>query len=60
MQKLIRFSIALLGCGLLALPSAIAQEVNLPEDPSAWLNSPPITNRHLEGKAAFLCFFEEG
>lgn len=59
MQRLILFSLALLGCGLLALPSAIAQEVKLPKDPSSWLNSPPITNRHLEGKAAFLCFYEE-
>lgn len=32
----------------------------LPEDPQVWLNSPPITNKILEGKGAVLYFFEEG
>jgi thiol-disulfide isomerase/thioredoxin len=31
----------------------------LPRDPSAWLNSPPLTTSALQGKGAVLWFFEE-
>jgi len=31
----------------------------LPSDPTAWLNSPPLTNDMLAGKAALLYYFEE-
>jgi len=34
--------------------------IELPADPEAWLNSPPISNEVLKGKAAILYFFEEG
>ena len=36
------------------------ETVRLPTDPDAWLNSPPISNEILDGKAAILYFFEEG
>ena len=36
------------------------ETVQLPADPDAWLNSPPISNEILKGKAAILYFFEEG
>jgi hypothetical protein len=32
----------------------------LPQDPANWINSPPISNKALEGKAAVLYFYEEG
>ena len=59
-QKLKLGLLVALCSSLLGSLNATAQEINLPENPAAWLNSPPITNQHLEGKAAFLCFFEEG
>jgi hypothetical protein len=31
----------------------------LPQDPAAWLNSPPITLDVIKGKAALLYYFEE-
>lgn len=34
--------------------------LTLPSNPAAWLNSPPLTNEMLAGKAAFLWFYEEG
>jgi len=41
--------------------SAAAQDsgFTLPENPANWINSPPLSNEALEGKAAFLWFFEE-
>jgi len=53
-------SVILLNC---AAGDSCAQETGvdqLPEDPQLWLNSPPITNKILEGKGAVLYFFEEG
>ena len=35
-------------------------KTQLPTNPAAWLNSPPLTTEMLAGKAAFLYFFEEG
>lgn len=36
------------------------ESIRFPADPEAWLNSPPISNEILKGKAAILYFFEEG
>jgi len=36
-----------------------AGAVELPENQANWINSPPITLQSLEGKAAFLWFYEE-
>ena len=36
------------------------KSIRLPAAPEAWLNSPPISNEILKGKAAILYFFEEG
>lgn len=36
------------------------KSIRLPAAPEAWLNSPPISNEILQGKAAILYFFEEG
>ncbi|MBL9081772.1 MAG: TlpA family protein disulfide reductase [Planctomycetales bacterium] len=33
--------------------------VQLPSSPAAWINSPPLTNEMLAGKAAYFYFFEE-
>ena len=52
------FSLFLIACCVLTSDLS-AQEVPLPENPSAWLNSPPITSQILEGKAALLYFYEE-
>lgn len=54
-------------CGLLLFRAVvgIAQEGDaktapkLPGNPAAWINSPPISNEMLVGKAAVLYFFEE-
>lgn len=43
---------------LYSLPAA-ADEVVLPGNPAAWLNSQPITNEMLAGKAALFYYFEE-
>jgi thiol-disulfide isomerase/thioredoxin len=43
-----------------ALLSAADETADLlPRDPAAWLNSAPLTADSLQGKAAFLWFFEE-
>jgi len=36
-----------------------ASAVELPSNPVSWINSPPISLQALEGKAAFLWFYEE-
>jgi thiol-disulfide isomerase/thioredoxin len=45
----------------LAPRAAVAQPSDplLPADPGSWINSPPLTEHTLEGKAAVLWFFEE-
>ncbi len=48
----------------LASRTAVAQPTGdsssiLPSDPSLWVNSLPITDEMLKGKAAFLWFYEE-
>jgi len=50
--------------GCMFVNDAAAQDqqeegLQMPADPSVWLNSPPITTEMLEGKAAVLYFFEE-
>ncbi len=45
------------------LPNTVAAQrspVKFPTDPASWLNSPPLSVESLQGKAAFLWFFEEG
>ncbi len=37
-----------------------ADRLEFPQDPSLWMNSAPVTSKLLEGKAAFLWYFEEG
>jgi thiol-disulfide isomerase/thioredoxin len=46
---------------LLTLSDAPAQDkqLKLPQDPSLWINSRPLSNNALKGKAAVLWFFEE-
>ena len=58
-HKLKLLSFFVIGFGLLAMPCFAQKKAKLPQDPNAWLNSPPITSQLLEGKAAFICFFEE-
>lgn len=50
----------LAACGLLKGPAAVAEEEGvLPVAPSAWINSPPLSEESLRGKAAILWFYEE-
>lgn len=62
-STLIRCSVWLLSStAILALAqegSASKNEPKLPTHPTAWINSPPITNEMLAGKAAVLYFFDE-
>lgn len=57
--------VATIAIAVAPMSGVVAQEGNknsieLPADPEAWLNSPPISNEVLKGKAAILYFFEEG
>jgi len=50
-------------CAFASIPcraQAPAGSFALPTDPSAWVNTPPLTSEMLAGKAAFLWFYEEG
>ncbi len=53
---------SIIGWSLVALPSSVRGDegFRLPSNPAAWLNSPPLTNDMLAGKAALLWFYEEG
>lgn len=51
---------SLIVAGVAAGPAAAADETfRLPDQPAAWVNSPPISLSALKGKAAVLWFFEE-
>ncbi|MBA4017986.1 MAG: hypothetical protein C0483_12500 [Pirellula sp.] len=43
-----------------AKSQAVDAKTQLPANPAAWLNSPPLTTEMLAGKSAFLYFYEEG
>lgn len=39
---------------------ASGQNLQLPQSPRAWINSPPVTIDTLKGKGVVFYFFEEG
>ena len=47
------------GCLLGGPAAVVAEEGVLPVAPSAWINSPPLSEESLRGKAAILWFYEE-
>ena len=50
----------LAACCLLKGPAAVAEDEDvLPVAPSAWINSAPLSEESLRGKAAILWFYEE-
>lgn len=53
--------VALLNVGVAARAQSFLEitKTQLPSNPAAWLNSPPLTTEMLAGKSAFLYFFEE-
>lgn len=38
----------------------MAQQLQLPQDPRAWINSPPVSLETMAGKGVVFYFFEEG
>ena len=58
-----RCSLFMVVCQLLLISQAAAQsrvrKVDLPTNPAQWINSPPLTQEMLAGKAVVFWFFEE-
>ena len=40
--------------------TANAQQLDLPQDPRAWINSGPVSLETMKGKGVVFYFFEEG